>query len=72
MILQDIIPTNIGLTGYADEQTLQKNFKPNTKQEKITTQNFGKCMYDVESWMNGNRLKLNPDKNEFIIFSSSI
>ena len=29
-------------------------------------------MYDVESWMNGNRLKLNPNKTEFITFGSSI
>ena len=35
-------------------------------------QTLEKCMHDVESWMNGNRLKLNPNKTEFIIFSSSI
>ena len=29
-------------------------------------------MYDVESWINGNRLKLNPNKTKFIIFGSSI
>ena len=33
---------------------------------------YEKCMYDVESWMKGNRLKLNPNKTEFIIFGSSI
>ena len=35
-------------------------------------QTLEKCMYDVESWINGNRLKLNPNKTEFIIFGSSI
>ena len=33
--LWDIIFTNIDLNGYADGHTLQKNFKPNTEQEKI-------------------------------------
>ena len=72
LTLWDIIPTKIGLNGYADDDTLQKNFKPNTVQEKITMQAFEKCMYDMESWMNGNRVKLNPNKIEFIIFGSSI
>ena len=70
--LWDIIPTNIDLNGYADDHALPKNFKANTEQEKIMMQTFEKCMFDVESWMNGNRLKLNPNKTEFIIFGSSI
>ena len=60
--LHDIIPTNTDLNGYADDHTLQKNFKPKTEQEKIMMATFEKCMYDVKSWMNGNRLKLNPNK----------
>ena len=36
--LHDIIPTNIDLNGYADDHKLQKNFKPNTEQEKIMWQ----------------------------------
>ena len=71
-ILWDIISTNIDLNGYASNHTLQKNFKPNTEQEKVTMQTSEKWMYDVESWMNGNSLKLNPNKTEFIIFGSSI
>ena len=55
--LWDMIPTNIDLNGYADDHALQKNFKSNTEQEKIMMQTFEKCMFDVESWMNGNRLK---------------
>ena len=52
--LWDIISTIIDLNGYADDYTLQKNFKPSTEQEKITMQTFEKCVYDVESWINGN------------------
>ena len=63
-----IIPTNIDLNGYEDDHTLQKNFKPYTEQEKIMMQTFEKCMYGVESWMNGNRQKLNPKETEFIIW----
>ena len=33
---------------------------------------FEKCIYDMKCWMNGNRLKLNPNKTEFNIFGSSI
>ena len=33
--LWDIMPTNIDLNRYADDHALQKNFKPNTEQEKL-------------------------------------
>ena len=70
--LHDIIPINIDFNGYADDHTFQKNFKPNNEQEKIMMATFEKCMYDVESWMNGKRLKLKLNKTEFVIFGSSI
>ena len=38
--LHDIIPTNVDLNGYADDHTLQKNFKPNTEQENNYDGNF--------------------------------
>ena len=28
------------------------------------------CLYDVKKWLSANKLKLNPDKTEFIIFGS--
>ena len=40
--LQDIIPSNIDLNDYGDNHALQKNFKPNTEQEKIMMQTFAK------------------------------
>ena len=29
------------------------------------------CLRSVQDWMAGSKLKLNPDKTEFIIFGSS-
>ena len=45
LTLWDIIPNNIDLNGYADDHTLQKNFKPKTEQEKVTMQTFEKSMH---------------------------
>ena len=29
-----------------------------------------KCLHDVKEWMSANKLKLNPDKTEFIVFGT--
>ena len=30
------------------------------------------CLVDVKKWMAANKLKLNPDKNEFVVFGSKV
>ena len=40
---------------------------------KYATQAFGRlknCLDDVRKWLSANKLKLNPDKTEFILFGS--
>ena len=52
LTLQDIIPTNIDLNGYADNHTLQNNFKPDTEQKKIMMKLLkNACMMWSLGWM---------------------
>jgi hypothetical protein len=53
---------------YADDTQLYFHISPNS-----TIQNFNQlqnCLVDIQKWMSSNKLKLNPDKTEFIIFGS--
>lgn len=69
--LQTVVPKTIDLHGYADDHALKKSFDPNDRiQEKDTISMLSNTMTDVKNWMDENRLKINPDKTEFIIFGS--
>ena len=35
-----------------------------------TTDRLKSCLNDIEVWMSENKLKLNPDKTEFIVFGA--
>ena len=40
------------------------------KNESVVFEQLNKCLDDVKEWMSTGKLKLNPDKTEFIIFGS--
>jgi hypothetical protein len=53
---------------YADETQLYFHISPNsTKHEFVQLQ---RCLLYIQSRMSANKLKLNPDKTEFIVFGS--
>ena len=38
------------------------------KNSSATFEKLNRCLDDIEEWMSANKLKLNPDKTEFIVF----
>ena len=71
--LRYVIPgTNmINLNGYADDHSINKNFRADDRIEEISMIKFLEaCVNDIKDWMDSNRLKMNATKTEFIMFSS--
>ena len=63
---------NIGYHFYADDSQLYLSFSPNNRGDldsAIST--LQTCAADIRQWMTKTFLKLNEDKTEFVIFSSS-
>ena len=64
--LVEVIPTSISINGFVDDHSLQKSCKPGTVSEIETVELLETSLVKVDSWMKENRLKLNPNKMEFI------
>ena len=54
---------------YADDTQLYVHLSPDSTSAAFVQ--LQQCLCDVQSWMGSNKLKLNPDKTEFILFGSS-
>ena len=59
---------NISHHLYADDTQIYIKITPDNATTAIPT--LQSCLTDIQSWMAENKLKLNPDKTEFIIFGS--
>ena len=69
--LKDEIPDDTDIHGYADDHAVKSTFTPGIPgQEELTLMSLSSMMDKVDIWMKKNRLKLNLDKTEFIIFAS--
>ena len=67
--MQEIVSDSISLYGYADDHALKNSFKASDrKSESESIRNIEKCMVQIKSWMDSNRLKMNSTKTEFILF----
>ena len=53
---------------YADDTQLYVHLTPKCTQ--VAFSQLQKCLSDIQDWMGANKLKLNPDKTEFILFGS--
>ena len=53
---------------YADDTQLYFHLNPNST--KASFQQLQHCLVDIQNWMSSNKLKLNPDKTEFILFGN--
>ena len=61
---------DLTLTGFADDHSICKQFKPGTGQEEDTTVTLESSLKDIKAWMDAVRLKLNDSKTEFLYFHS--
>ena len=63
--------SKLNLNGFADDHSLNTNFDPNEEGAELNTKHrMESKMHDINTWMNGNRLKMNSSKTEFIYFVS--
>ena len=53
-----------------DDHSVKKEFTPaKWEDESKCIHDLQHCMEEVQGWMEGNQLKLNSDKTEFILFA---
>ena len=64
--------TIINLHGFADDHVMKKSFRitNDNSDELKTIRDLEECLSQVKVWMNHNRLKMNGEKTEFIIYGS--
>ena len=55
---------------YADDTQLYISLTPSTRNASSTIEEIQECLSSVQDWMSANKLKLNPDKTEFIVFGN--
>ena len=56
---------------YADDQQIYLSFKPSKAGDKESCiRRLEMCISEIREWMIVNKLKLNDDKTEFIVFGS--
>ena len=69
--LIDSIPSGVSLQGFADDHFAHRPLNPNSDEDLAETRSsFQTTMLNTKHWMDSMRLKLNPDKTEFVIFGS--
>ena len=70
--LQDVVPDDLQLSGFADDHSIRKAFKAgNTNKEISTISKLESCLLSIKQWMDQVRLKMNPSKMEFIYFGNA-
>ena len=69
--MQDIVPDNVDIHGYADDHALKLSFdgKSRTEESQVITQ-LQECSKSIKIWMDQNRLRMNSSKTEFIMVGS--
>ena len=69
--MKGVIPSDIQLHGYADDHITKCSFKSNDqKEEKNAIINLENCANNIKKWMDGNRLRMNTTKTDFIMFGN--
>lgn len=57
-----------GVLSYADDSQLNFHAKPGNC--SLQSARLSQCINDIERWLSANRLKMNPDKSQFIWFGT--
>ena len=67
--LHEVIPTDLQLSGFANDHSVRKPFNASKREEELTTlTSMETCMLNIKNWMDEMRLKMNPTKTEFTYF----
>ena len=71
--LNDIIPSDLHLSGFVDDHAVRKEFRANGRNVELQTkEKIKECMVNIRQWMDQVRLKMNSAKTEFIYFGSKV
>ena len=71
--LNDIIPSDLHLSGFADDHSVRNEFRANDSNAELQTkEEIKECMVNIRSWMDWVRLKMNSAKTKFIYFGSKV
>ena len=71
--LNDIVPSDLHLSGYADDHSVRKEFRANDRNAELQTkEEIEECMVNIRLWMDQVRLKMNSAKTKFIYFGSKV
>ena len=71
--MHEVVQRPISLYGFADDHTLRDQFKANDRDDKIASiSRLEKSADDLKTWMDENRLRMNSEKTEFIMFGSKV
>ena len=70
--LQEVVPEDLQLSGFADDHSIRKAFKASNRQDETNTiAKLQECLISIKHWMDETRLKMNPSKIEFIYFGNA-
>ena len=70
--LQDVVLSDLQLSGFADDHSVSRSFKANNRQEEcVRNASLEKCLLNVKKWMDKAQLKMNLAKTEFIYFGNT-
>ena len=71
--LKEVIPTDLQLSGFVDDNSVWREFDANNRTDEAETIKFlESCMITIKHWMDAVRLKMNPSKTEFILFTNQV
>ena len=71
--LNDIVTSDLHLSGFADDHSVRKEFKANDRNAELQTKDdIEKCMTNIRLWMDQVRLKMNSSKTEFMYFGNKV
>ena len=71
--LNDNVPSDLHLSGFADDHSVRKEFRVNDRNAELQTkEEIEECMVNIRSWMDWVRLKMNSAKTEFIYFRRKV
>ena len=69
--LRLVVSPPLNLNGFPDDHSINISFKAKDRDhEKCCITSLENCAISINDWMNQNRLKMNLDKTEFILFGS--